>query len=137
MNLPNHKKSQILIIGLGYVGLPLAIEFSRQKKSLINKEVLKRNVIGFDIDKYRINELKCGFDQTYETDEKLLKDLLKDGSLEISSSISGYENSDFFIVTVPTPINDQKEPNLYPLKDASIKIGNLLKLRSSRNQSCT
>ena len=112
MNLPDHKKSQILIIGLGYVGLPLAIEFSRQKKSLINKEVLKRDVIGFDIDKYRINELKNGFDQTYETDEKLLKDLLKDGSLEISSSIDGYENSDFFIVTVPTTINDQKEPNL-------------------------
>ena len=130
MILPNYKKCQILVIGLGYVGLPLAIELSNQKKSLIDGEDLKRKVIGFDINKNRVEELNSGFDQTNETDADSLKNLLKSGSLEISNSITGYENSDFFIVTVPTPINENKTPDLFPLENASIMIGNLLKIRS-------
>ena len=75
MILPNYKKCQILVIGLGYVGLPLAIELSNQKKSLIDGEDLKRKVIGFDINKNRVEELNSGFDQTNETDADSLKNL--------------------------------------------------------------
>ena len=132
MTLPNYKNCQILIIGMGYVGLPLAIELSNQKISLIDGGDLRRKVIGFDIDKNRVEELNSGFDQTNETNEDSLKKLLNDGSLEISSSIEGYENSDFFIVTVPTPINEKKKPDLFPLKNASIMISKLLKIRSSQ-----
>jgi len=131
MDLPNHLNCKILIIGLGYVGLPLALEFSKRKKSLDNNQKLNREVTGFDINESRIKELKSGFDVTNEVDPKELIGLIKSGSLKLTDYIDSYYNYDFFIVTVPTPIDKFKEPDLIPLIKASNSIGKILKKRTS------
>lgn len=104
---------KIAIIGLGYVGLPLAVEFSR-----------KYSVLGFDIDHERIEELKAGYDRTQEIPEKDLKTVQ---GLAFSSTIEDLSSYNVFIVTVPTPIDDYKKPDLIPLLKASQTIGRVLK----------
>ena len=104
---------KIAIIGLGYVGLPLAVEFSR-----------KYSVLGFDIDHERIQELKAGFDRTQEIQEKDLKTVQ---DLAFSSLVKDLTSYNVFIVTVPTPIDDYKKPDLGPLLKASKTIGSVLK----------
>jgi len=108
-----HSDTPIAIVGLGYVGLPLAVEFGR-----------KRNVIGFDINESRIKELKKGIDKTLETTDKELKDALY---LRYSNNLEDLKECNIFIITVPTPIDKNKQPNLSPLKDASEAIGTILK----------
>lgn len=112
--------SKIAIIGLGYVGLPLAIEFAK-----------KYPVLGFDIDETRIQELSNGKDKTNEADLHALKETLsyKDPSkgLIFSSDINELKNYNVFIVTVPTPIDNFKAPNLKPLLFASQMLGKILK----------
>jgi len=103
----------IAVVGLGYVGLPLAVEFGRI-----------RNVIGFDINESRIKELKKGVDKTLETTTDDLKDAIY---LSFSNNIEDLKECKIFIITVPTPINKNKEPNLIPLKEASNAIGSILK----------
>lgn len=103
----------IAIIGLGYVGLPLAVEFGK-----------KYNVIGFDIDEYRINDLKKGIDKTKET---VKSDIESSKYLKFSSQVSDLSNYNIFIVTVPTPINQFKSPDLGPLLNASKMLGTVLK----------
>lgn len=103
----------IAIIGLGYVGLPLAVEFGK-----------KYNVIGFDIDEYRINDLKKGIDKTKET---VKSDIESSKYLKFSSQVTDLSNSNIFIVTVPTPINQFKSPDLGPLLNASKMLGTVLK----------
>ena len=103
----------IAIIGLGYVGLPLAVEFSK-----------KFNVTGFDINKIRVNELKKGIDRTNEVEKYQLKNTNK---LVLSSSIKDIIKSNVYIVTVPTPVNKNNHPDFNPLKQASEMIGSLLK----------
>ena len=109
----NKKNIRLCIIGLGYVGLPLAVEFSK-----------KRNVIGFDISTKRIRELKSFKDNTLEVSVKELKRAKK---LTFTDQIDDIESSNFYIVTVPTPINSRQKPDLKPLKEASKIIGKLLK----------
>ncbi len=109
----NKKNIKLCIIGLGYVGLPLAVEFSK-----------KRNVIGFDISNKRIRELKSFKDNTLEVSVKELKRARK---LTFTDQIDDIESSNFYIVTVPTPINSRQKPDLKPLKEASTIIGKLLK----------
>ena len=104
----------IAVVGLGYVGLPLAVEFGR-----------KRNVIGFDINESRIKELKKGIDKTLETTDKELKDALY---LRYSNNLEDLKECNIFIITVPTPINEDKEPDLTPLEQASNAIGSILKV---------
>lgn len=106
------KKLKLGIIGLGYVGLPLAIEFGR-----------KRSVVAFDINKNRIEDLKKGYDFTFEVDSEDLN-----GSIDLlyTSDANDLLDCNFFIVTVPTPINNKKEPDLYPLLSASETIGNVI-----------
>jgi len=106
-----HKK--IAIIGLGYVGLPLAVEFGK-----------KRKVIGFDINQDRINELDNGVDSTLETTKEELKDA---SHLKFTTSISDIQDCDIYIVTVPTPIDKHKKPDLTPLEESSKLIGKILK----------
>jgi UDP-N-acetyl-D-galactosamine dehydrogenase len=110
---------KIAIIGLGYVGLPLAVEFAK-----------KHQVIGFDINEKRINELNKGIDNTLEVDEKPLKEVLifSEGSkgLLLSSNVNVLESADFFIITVPTPIDESKRPDLRPLYSASKMVGKVL-----------
>jgi len=107
------KTQKIAIIGLGYVGLPLAIEFGK-----------KREVIGFDINQERITQLKDGNDSTLETNLQELKDATQ---LSYTTNIDDIKDCVFYIVTVPTPIDKNKIPDLMPLKKASETVGKVLK----------
>jgi UDP-N-acetyl-D-galactosamine dehydrogenase len=104
---------KIGIIGLGYVGLPLAVEFGK---------VI--DVVGFDINKERIEELKKGFDRTKEVEEADLKSSKK---LSFSSNLEDLKSATYFIVTVPTPVDEYKKPDLTPLLSASKTVGSVLK----------
>jgi len=105
--------SKISIIGLGYVGLPLAVAFAE-----------KFEVVGFDIDKSRIKDLENGDDNTFEVDKKLLESVRS--NITFTSDILETKDCDIFIVTVPTPIDNTNRPNLNPLIDASKSIGSIL-----------
>ena len=105
--------AQIAIVGLGYVGLPLAVEFGR-----------KRLVVGFDTNKARIEELKEGTDNTLETTNKELKDAIY---LSYTTDREDLKDCKIFIVTVPTPIDKNKNPDLTPLEKACEIIGSVLK----------
>lgn len=113
---------KIAIIGLGYVGLPLAIEFAKKYK-----------VVGFDIDKGRIEELKKGKDRTQEVNESDLLGILNQDSndfgigLDFSSLVENINECNTFIVTVPTPIDSFKLPDLSFLRKASEMVGSVLK----------
>lgn len=104
---------KIAVIGLGYVGLPLAVEFGK-----------KHPVIGFDINQHRIEELKSGTDHTLEVSDE---ELASSKQLEFSSDINELAECNFYIVTVPTPIDEYKQPDLTPLVKASTAIGSVLK----------
>lgn len=113
------QKLKIAIIGLGYVGLPLAIEFGK-----------KYHVIGFDIDVNRIIELNNGEDRTLEAnlvDLQTAKEGTKINSLNFAFDANILKNCNVFIVTVPTPIDQFKAPDLGPLLAASKMLGNILK----------
>lgn len=104
---------KIAIIGLGYVGLPLAAEFGKI-----------RQVVGFDVNQKRILELKEGIDVNLETTEEELRDARH---LTFTSSIDEIRECNFYIITVPTPINDYKQPDLTPLIMASETVGKVLR----------
>lgn len=110
MKLENLK---IAIIGLGYVGLPLAVEFGK-----------KLPVVGFDIHQKRIQELQSGQDHTLEVSPEELKQAIH---LSYSANLDDLGSCNFFIVTVPTPIDEFKQPDLTPLIKASTSIGKILK----------
>lgn len=107
------KNMKIAVIGLGYVGLPLAVEFGKHLP-----------VVGFDINATRISALAAGTDHTLEVSDEELTQALH---LSYSSDIQALKDCNFFIVTVPTPIDDYKQPDLTPLIKASEAIGSLLK----------
>jgi len=104
---------KIGVIGLGYVGLPLAVEFGK-----------KIDVVGFDINKERIDELVKGFDRTREVEAEELKASAK---LQYSSDINSLKDVNYFIITVPTPVDEFKTPDLRPLQSASKTVGSVLK----------
>lgn len=106
-----HEK--IAIIGLGYVGLPLAVEFGK-----------KYNVVGFDINQKRIQELQQGVDRTGETDASGLKEAT---SLQFAANLEAIAECNVYIITVPTPIDQFKAPDLKPLLKASEMVGSVLK----------
>jgi UDP-N-acetyl-D-galactosamine dehydrogenase len=115
------KEKKIAIIGLGYVGLPLAIEFGK-----------KYQVLGFDINKVRIEELNFGKDRTNEADLDEMShamNLTKQGliGLRFSNNVEDLKSYNVFIVTVPTPIDQFKAPDLTPLLMASEMIGGIIK----------
>lgn len=101
------------VIGLGYVGLPLAVAFSRLYQT-----------VGFDINVQRIAELRDGHDNTQEVDDE---SLLENKRLEFTSSKDDLAKAGVYIVTVPTPIDDHLQPDLTPLKQASELIGQIVK----------
>jgi UDP-N-acetyl-D-galactosamine dehydrogenase len=116
MSLDNPESIQDLklaVIGLGYVGLPLAVEFGK-----------KYSVIGFDINQERIKELSCGTDRTLEVTDKELKSAK---NLFFSTKEADLRSANCFIVTVPTPIDNQQKPNLTPLLKASELVGKVIK----------
>lgn len=104
---------RIAVVGLGYVGLPLAVEFGK-----------KMPVIGFDINRARIDELKNGNDHTLEVDAA---ELASATGLRFTTELSELGQANFYIVTVPTPIDRYKNPDLTPLIKASETIGKVLK----------
>ena len=107
----NNKK--ICLIGLGYVGLPLAVEFGK-----------RRSVTGFDIKTSRVNELKNGTDSTLEVTDQELKDAVH---LSYTSKLDDVKDCEIFIITVPTPIDKHKRPDLTPLEKSSKAVGSILK----------
>ena len=121
MNKSPLLNAEITVIGLGYVGLPLAVEFAKQYK-----------VVGFDIHETRINELNDGLDRTLEVDEESLKAVLnKQNSsktgLFCTNHVKHLKTSNFYIVTVPTPVDKNNRPDLTPLYKASETVGKMLK----------
>ena len=109
----NIDKVKIAVIGQGYVGLPLAIEFGKKYPTL-----------GFDINQARIDELKTGVDHTNEATPEQLKSA---NQLTFSANINDIKECNIFIVTVPTPIDEFKTPDLNPLRGASKMLGEILK----------
>ena len=107
------KDLKLAIIGLGYVGLPLALEFSKKKE-----------VVGFDINIERIKELKKGHDRNLEFSTKELK---SSNLLNFSNSEEDLKNANCYIITVPTPIDSFKKPDLTPLCNSSEMIGKIMK----------
>jgi len=104
---------RLAIVGLGYVGLPLAVEFGKC-----------RNVVGFDINTSRVNELKNGTDSTLETTDQELKDA---AYLSYTTNLDDIKDCEIFIITVPTPIDKHKRPDLTPLEKSSEAVGSILK----------
>ncbi len=115
------KKNKIAIIGLGYVGLPLARLFAT-----------KYSVIGFDINKKRILEIMSGFDSTLELENKILRSVLVDKSsdsngLFCTDKLEEIKSCNYYIITVPTPVDINNKPILTPLLKASETVGSVLK----------
>ena len=108
-----NKKINLAIIGLGYVGLPLALEFAK-----------KRPVIGFDIDKNRVKELKLGNDKNLESN---LEEFQNAKQLVFTNIINDLKSANCYIITVPTPINKLKKPDLKPLFSASKTVSKVIK----------
>ena len=110
------KNNNIAIIGLGYVGLPLSVEFGK-----------KRSVLGFDKNKKRIEELNNNIDSTSELSKENLEEAV---NLKFSSNIEDLKNCGIFIITVPTPVDQNNEPDLRPLKEATREVASFLKNES-------
>ncbi len=106
------KNIKIAIIGLGYVGLPMAVEFGK-----------KYNTVGFDINEKRVKELQSGHDHTLEVDEQALRSAER---LLFASSQEEIADCKVYIIAVPTPINDYKQPDLTPLLNSSRLVGEVL-----------
>lgn len=116
-----NKKHKIAIIGLGYVGLPLARLFAT-----------KHNVVGFDINQRRIDELRSGKDLTLEVEDDILQAVLKssnnsDNGLFVSNNLDDIKDCNYYIVTVPTPVDKNNRPDLTPLYKSSETVGKVLK----------
>ncbi len=105
-------KRKVAVIGLGYVGLPVAVNMG-----------LTETVIGFDINRARVDELKAGVDSTLEVDQELLSR----ANVLFTDSLEDLKGADFFIVAVPTPINSAKQPDLSPMIGASHTVSKVLK----------
>ncbi len=110
------QEKKIAIIGLGYVGLPLAVEFGQKYKT-----------VGYDINKKRVSDLRKGLDDTLEIDSEYLEKTLKNTLFKVTSSEQNLKSCNIFIITVPTPIDKNNRPLLSPLIAASKLVGLMLK----------
>ena len=131
-------QQKIAVIGLGYVGLPLAVEFAK-----------KYTVIGYDVDAVRVEELKNIVDRTQQINGAQLKDVLSkekepaESSLYLTARFEEIASANTFIVTVPTPVDEHKKPDLKPLLAATkelatvLKKGDLLIYESTVYPGCT
>jgi len=117
INTNNPAEIKIAVIGLGYVGLPLAVEFAKKYK-----------VVGFDINISRITELTNGHDRTLEVSDESLKNVLSGAGngLTCSNKLDNIKSCNVYIVTVPTPIDKYNRPDLTPLVKASETVGKVL-----------
>ncbi len=101
-------ETRIVVVGLGYVGLPLAVALAK-----------KYDVLGFDISEQRIEELKDGFDRT----EEIERERLEASSLEVTSSVEEIKGGAVYIVTVPTPVDENNKPDLTPVRASCETLG--------------
>ena len=109
------KNKKIAVIGLGYVGLPLARLFST-----------KYETIGFDINKTRVNKLNSGIDETLEVDNDLLSRAISSRMLILSSNKEDIKDCNVYVVAVPTPVNEKMQPDLTPLIKVSEMLGTII-----------
>lgn len=109
------KDIKIAVIGLGYVGLPLARLFSTKYKT-----------IGFDINKPRIDELMTGVDSTLEVDNDILKEAIDKYGFVCTNDLEAIKDCNFYVVTVPTPVDENNAPDLTPLYKASETVGKII-----------
>jgi len=123
-NLPDINNCRVAIIGLGYVGLPLAIALAKKKRCFLTKKSLKRDIVGFDANIQRVEELNKGLDRN-----KIFKESYLNGinNLKITNKKKYLKNIDIYLITVPTPLNDKKEPDLSFIKRASMTVGESIK----------
>ncbi len=109
------KNIKIAVIGLGYVGLPLARLFST-----------KFETIGFDLNKFRVDEINSGHDSTLEVEDELLKDAVNNHGFRCTTNIEDLKDFNFYVVAVPTPVDENNRPNLIPLIKASETVGKVI-----------
>ena len=109
------KNIKIAVIGLGYVGLPLARLFST-----------KFETIGFDLNKFRVDEINSGHDSTLEVEDELLNDAINNHGFRCTTNIEDLKDFNFYIVAVPTPVDENNRPNLIPLIKASETVGKVI-----------
>jgi len=121
--VPDIFNCKVAVVGLGYVGLPIAMEIDKTLNCYKTGKNLNREIIGFDINKNRIIELQKGFDKTNEFSKE---ELLTVNNIKFSNSEKEIINCDVFIITVPTPIDSFNNPNLEPIKNASGLIGEII-----------
>ncbi len=132
MNLIDPRNCTIAIIGLGYVGLPLFVEFSNTNICRKTEEKLSRNILGFDINKKRIQDLKQNIDLTAEVTKE---ELIFINKRNLTNDKNRLLEADIFIITVPTPIDEFKNPDLEPIKNATKLVGEILKRKKDNNLS--
>lgn len=128
-HFPDLSACTVAVIGLGYVGLPLAVEFATPRSCQRTGQSLSRRVIGFDINEQRLSELRAGMDRTNETSAAELRHAVL---LSYTSDSALLAAADVFIITVPTPIDQAKRPDLGPLEKASATVGRAIKVRASK-----
>ena len=104
-------KSKLALVGLGYVGMPIAVEFAKHV-----------SVVGFDINEKRVNEYKNGIDATNEVGEAI-----KNTTVEFTADPKKLSEARFIVVAVPTPVNDDTTPDLRPVEGASRTVGQNIK----------
>lgn len=130
--LPPLASCTVAVIGLGYVGLPLAVEFAKYQECVRTGAPLRRRVIGFDVNTQRLEELRSGHDRTREISAAELEAAT---DLEFTADPALLAQADVFVVTVPTPIDSAKRPDLTPLEKASATVGQALKARAQAGAS--
>ena len=134
LRFPSLPTCTVAVIGLGYVGLPLAVEFAKERACVRTGSALRRRVIGFDVNTQRLEELRQGIDSTNETSAP---ELQAANGLEFTSDPASLAAADVFVVAVPTPIDSAKRPDLTPLEKASAMVGQALKTRAEQGASST
>jgi len=127
--LPNLNNCNVGVIGLGYVGLPLALKIANQKNCLKTQKKLNRKIIGYDLSKFRIDQLKNGIDKNNIFNKKIIKETK---NIIFTNNKNLLKNVDIFIITVPTPIDIENNPNLHFIKEASKIVGESIKSEERR-----
>ena len=128
-DFPDINNCSIAVLGLGYVGLPVLSAFANQKFSLLDSKKLDRDLIGYDINQERINQLKKGIDLTNEVD---MKEINNKKNITFSNDINQLKNANVFIITVPTPIDSNKKPDLNFIEKACQTVGLVLKNKKNK-----
>ena len=124
LDLPDINNCKVAIIGLGYVGLPLSISLAKNKFSLLTNKRTKRLIIGYDSNSKRVKELNQSIDSNNIFKVSELSNI---NSLKITDNKKFLKDVDIFIITVPTPLKENKEPDLSYIEDASITVGESIK----------